>query len=255
MPDLEDSLALLARVLVREHRFQGYTDVLSVSRRGGRAGALLGALLLLAGGCKSATTPEVQRLHARAVYEQAQSDFGAGNVSVALSEFRQAVALDPGNATYHNALGLLLLYMKLPPTIAEAMSEFQKAVDIDDGNAEAHQNLGAALAEQSRWEEAIAQWRKALAIPTLRTPDVAQHNLGWALYNLGRYQEAEGALQLALRLNPKQAAAYYTLGLVLFREGRSADARAAFQRAQQLDPKSPAGLAATEYLKALGEGG
>ena len=58
------------------------------------------------------------------------------------------------------------------------MGEFQKAVTLDDGNAEAHQNLGVALAEQSRWEEASAQYRKALALPTLRSPDVAQHNLG-----------------------------------------------------------------------------
>lgn len=228
---------------------------LSVSRRGGRAGALLGALLLLAGGCASATPPEVERLHARALYEQGQIDFGAGAVNVALSQFRQAVALDPGNATYHNALGVLLLHMRLPATIAEATGEFQKSVELDDRSADAHQNLGAALAEQARWEEAIAQCRKALALPTLRTPDVAQHNLGWALYNLGRYQEAEGALHLAIRLNPKLAAAHYTLGLVLFREGQAAQARAAFRQAQQLDPTSPAGLAATQYLKALGEGG
>ncbi len=229
--------------------------VLSVSRRGGRAGGVLGALLL-AGGCASATPTAVDRLHARAVYEQGQSDFGAGNVNGALFELRQAVALDPGNSTYHNALGFLLLYMRLPATVTEAMGEFQKAVALDDGNAEAHQNLGVALAEQSRWEEASAQYRKALALPTLRSPDVAQHNLGWALYNLGRYQEAEGALQLAIRLNPKLAAAYYMLGLVLLRQDRrAAQARAAFQQAQQLDPTSPAGLAATQYLKALGDGG
>ena len=229
--------------------------VLSLSRRGAGAGGLLGALLL-AGGCASATPTAVQRLHARALYEQGQSDLGAGNVNGALSEFRQAAALDPGNSTYHNALGFLLLNMRLPATVAEAIGEFQRAVALDDGNAEAHQNFGVALAEQSRWEEASAQYRKALALPTLRSPDVAQHNLGWTLYNLGRYQEAEGALQLAIRLNPKLAAAYYMLGLVLLRqEGRAAHARTAFQQAQQLDPTSPAGLAASQYLKALGDGG
>src|SRR5207253_10430449 len=165
--------------------------------------------------CAPPTRAAVERLHARAVYEQGQSDFGAGNVSGALFELRQAVALDPGNSTYHNALGFLLLNMRLPATVAEAMGEFQKAVTLDDGNAEAHQNLGVALAEQSRWEEASAQYRKALALPTLRSPDVAQHNLGWALYNLGRYQEAEGARPLASRLNRKPPVAYYVLAPVL----------------------------------------
>jgi Flp pilus assembly protein TadD len=236
-----------------------------VSRRA-TAGALACALLLVAGGCRSSTRPEVQRLHARAVYEQGQADFEARNVKMALAEFRQAAALDPGNAAYHNALGAVLLYMRTPETIAEAIGEFRKGVAIDDANPDLHQNLGAALAEQaqglppgaqsrSRWEEAAAQCRKALALPTLTTPEVAQHNLGWALYNLGRYDEAEGAVRLAVRLNPDQAALSYTLGLILFAEGRATDARAAFQRAQQMDPQSPAGLAAAQYLKALGEGG
>jgi Flp pilus assembly protein TadD len=50
-------------------------------------------------------------------------------------------------------------------------------------------------------------------------------------------------------------AAYYNLGLVLSAENRSDEARVAFRRARQLAPETPFGQAASERLKALGDGG
>lgn len=230
---------------------------LRVSRFAAGLGLLL-TLAMGAAGCAAAKKEEVQRLHARAVYERGQADLRDGNVNVALSEFRQAVALDPAAATYHNGLGLVLLNMKLPETVAEAAAEFRKAIDIDREDAEAHHNLGVALAEQSRWKEAVAEYRKALALPTFPTPDLGQYNLGWALYNLGDYREAEEVLRFAIRLNPPpptMPAAYYTLGLVLLKEGRAEEAKGAFRHAREMAPNSTWGLAAAEHLRALGDGG
>ena len=101
----------------------------------------------------------------------------------------------------------------------------------------------------------MAAYRKALAMPTFARPDMAQHNLGWALYNLGRDAEAEEALRLAIRLEPSLEGAHYILGLVLVRQGRRDEARAQFRRARELAPDSPFGQAAALHLKALGEGG
>ena len=230
--------------------------LLKESRHRARVSALLVSLLAVAG-C-AAKPSAVDRLQARAAYERAQADLRDGQIKPALSGFRQAAALDRGNAAYHNALGVVLLHMKLPETLTEAVAEFRTAIDIDDAYAEAHHNLGGALAESSRWKAAIAEYRKALALPTFAMPDVGRVDLGWALYNVGRYQEAEEALRFAIRLNPPNPtlpAAYYTLGLVLLQQSRGEEAKAAFRRARAADPNSTWGLAAAQHLRALGEGG
>ncbi|PYM89510.1 MAG: hypothetical protein DME08_25090 [Candidatus Rokuibacteriota bacterium] len=90
---------------------------------------------------------------------------------------------------------------------------------------------------------------------TVPTPETTYQNMGMALLNLKRYREAEEALRFAISLNPKQEAPYYHLGLVLTAENRRDEARAAFRRVRDLSPQSPFGQAATERLRALGEGG
>jgi tetratricopeptide (TPR) repeat protein len=212
-------------------------------------GVCLGALW--AAGCAT-RTPELQRIRARAAYERGLSDLREGRPALALSALREAVALEEGNAVYHNALGLLLLDLKRQP---EALAEFSRAVELDPTLGDAQQNLGVALAEAGRWEEAIAAYQKVLSIAGYPTPDIAYHNLGWAEYNMGRYREAEEALRLAVRLDPQQPGYYYTLGLVLLRTGIREEAKAAFRRARELGPDSPFAAAASLHLRALGEGG
>ena len=110
-----------------------------------------------------------------------------------------------------------------------------------------------ALAESGRWEEAVQEYRKALALPGYAAALLAHHNLGWAYYNLGKLREAEEALTLTLRLEPSMASAHYHLGLVLLKAGRREEARASFSRARELAPESEVGQAAREHLRALGE--
>src|SRR5262249_28170531 len=81
------------------------------------------------------------------------------------------------------------------------------------GLADAHFHLGTAYAENGRWEDAVASYRKALALPTLAIPDLVHQNMGLALYHLKRYPEAESSLRFALSLDPKMQAGYYNLGL------------------------------------------
>ena len=116
-------------------------------------------------------------------------------------------------------------------------------------------HLGTALAEQRRWEDAAAAYRRAIALPRLSTPDLAYQNLGLALYHLKRYREAEESLRFALHLEPQLQAAHYSLGLVLAAGSRRDEARAAFRRARELGADSPFGQAAVKQLKELGEGG
>lgn len=214
---------------------------------------LVAALALSLAGCASASgVSETQRLHARAAYERGLAAMGARQGAQALTAFQEAIALDASVPVYRNMLGLLYLQLRRPDL---AIEQLRQAVAIDPSYAEGHLNYGVALAETQRWEEAVVEYRRALALPTLASPHLAHQNLGVALYNLKRYQEAEQELTFAIGLSPRMEGAYYNLGLVLTAEGRKDEARKAFLHARDLDPKSPFGRAAVERLRDLGGGG
>ncbi len=216
--------------------------------------ALIVPVLVVAwlGGCRSAEEEQVRRLQARAAYEQGIKNLADKRVGLGMASLQEAVSLDPGNALYRNALGVVNLDLGRKP---EAQEHFQRAVALDPIYAEAHHNLGLAHAEQGRFEEAIGFYRKALALPTYSTPDVAYHNMGYAYLNLRKLKEAEEAFRLAIQLEPKRPSAHYWLGVVLVEGGRRDEAKASLRTARDLDPASLIGRSAVEVLKALGEGG
>jgi protein O-mannosyl-transferase len=101
-------------------------------------------------------------------------------------------------------------------------------------NPRANLNLGQALLEQGRWAEAAGQFEAALRLQ----PDyVAAHNyLGLACLQLDRLDEAGGHFASALRLNPAMGEAAYNWGNALARAGRMAEAAGRFEYALRLDP-------------------
>lgn len=212
--------------------------------------SLLAAILLA--GCAPSVDQEVQRLQARSLYEQGLKSLANKQISLALTSLKEAVKLDPAEPVFRNTLGVLLLDLHKP---AEAEAEFRKTIELDPGYAEAHHNLGLSFAEQGHWEQAIASYKKALSLPIYPTPEVGYYNLGRAYAQTGKGQEAEEALRTAIQLDPKLGAAYYQLGLVLVSAARQDEAKAAFRQARDLEPTSPFGQAASQALKALGEGG
>ncbi len=223
-----------------------------MSTQAGVATVLLAAVFLVAG---CATTPRVspmQQLQAQDSFERGAAAIERGELAAAMTAFQQAVALDPTKALYRNALGVALIKLSRPDLAAV---QLRRAIELDPEDAESHLNLGTALAEQQHWGEAVTQYETALKLPRLFSPDTAHQQLGVALYNLKRYNEAEAELRFAISLEPKLQVAYYNLGLVYLAQGRSADARAVLTQARTLDPNSRIGMAAFERLKALGEGG
>jgi len=207
---------------------------------------------LLAGCASTNQSAEIKRLRARAAYDRALQHVKDKEASPALTAVQEAIALDDSVPVYWNTLGWIYLQLGRPDI---AFSPFTKALQLDPAFGLAQENVGVALSELGRWEEAVAAYRKAILMGTVPTPETTYQNMGMALLNLKRYREAEEALRFAISLNPKQEAPYYHLGLVLTAENRRDEARAAFRRVRDLSPQSPFGQAATERLRALGEGG
>jgi len=217
----------------------------------GAVGALVLSLPLLLSACASTEDREVRKLQARSTYEQGLRNLGEKRVSLGMAAIKEAVELDPENATYHNTLGVVLLDLKRP---AEAQAAFQAALEIDKNNPEAHHNLGLAYAEQGRFDEAITAYKKALAFPAYATPEVAYYNLGNAYIRLGKAPEAEESYRAAVQLEPTLISAHYGLGLALMRGGKRDQAKESFRTARDLDPASPFAEAARIALKQLEDG-
>lgn len=134
-------------------------------------------------------------------------------------------------------LPLVLLTRRQAGHWRDSFSLFEHALAATEGNNLAHNNLGAALADQGRREEAIAHFRAALAIH----PDYpsARLNLAKNLLELGRTVEAEQDYRAVLRLRPDDPTALLNLGALLGRQGRTAEARRLLEAALASRPECP----------------
>ncbi len=108
------------------------------------------------------------------------------------------------------------------------------ALACTSDNYVAHSNLGSALVDRGRFDEAIAHYRKALEIQ----PDnaVVHAGLGTALVSLRRFDEAIGHYRKALEINPDYADAHYFLGVALADQGRFAEALGYYRKALEIEP-------------------
>lgn len=98
----------------------------------------------------------------------------------------------------------------------------------------AHNNLGVALVETGRADEAITHFEKALVLrPTYAE---CENNLGDALNQLGRSTEAIPHLESALRLQPRYAEAMNNLGVAFMATQRPDEGLAHFAEAIRLKP-------------------
>jgi len=230
---------------------KGNRAVASLSRRGG-ALLFVTCLLVLAAGCGTTQSEELQKLQAKNSYENAVRNLTANRLALGMAALKEAIQLDPQNAQFHNTLGLVYLNLGRP---IDGQAEIEMAIELDKNNADYNHNLGIALAQQGKFEEAIVAYKKALSFPTYSTPEVAYYNMGEAFIRLRKPQEAVESFRAAIQLEPTMVAAHYGLGLALSQAGKPDEAKAAFRQARDLDPASPFSELAKHALKQLGEGG
>jgi protein O-mannosyl-transferase len=118
----------------------------------------------------------------------------------------------------------------------DAVAQYEKALEIYPNYLEAHGNLGLALFQKGEVDDALAEYQKALAI----NPSYVQahYNLGVALFQKGQLDEAMAQFQKALEINPNHANAHYNLGVALFQKGQLEEAVSQFQKALEIHPNS-----------------
>lgn len=137
---------------------------------------------------------------AQSVFEQGQGQLANGDIEGALASFKQVRTLqDNGLAAFYEGYTL----QQLGSTrIREAVPAYQRALqDYPDSDIILN-NLGYAYIQTGRYDLALDNLNRALAI---NASNVNAHiNLGLTNYNLGRYAEAVKAFDAALALEPNQ---------------------------------------------------
>jgi len=98
----------------------------------------------------------------------------------------------------------------------------------------ARNNLGLALADQGKLDEAIQQYDRALQLNP--NSAYAHNDRGNALLKQGKLPEAIQEFEWALRLNPNYAEACYNLGIALADEGKPDEAIRYYEKALQIKP-------------------
>ena len=111
---------------------------------------------------------------------------------------------------------------------------FRYIVSHNPTARDAHLNLGKALFESGRAEEALAAYHIAVA----QRPDSykAQFSVGLVLAHLGWLAEAEPYLRRTLELNPHYRDAHFVAGRTFAGLGRLDEAERHYLRALELDP-------------------
>jgi tetratricopeptide (TPR) repeat protein len=154
----------------------------------------------------------------------------AGRALDAQSCCRQALAIAPDHADALHLMGLLLLDAK---QYDHAVDWFSRAIRHDPKPLYLT-NLGTALLAQSRFEEALQVFDKALQ---LKSDDAELWtNLGRALVEVGRPADAILTFQQALRLNPQHWDAICRSALLLLDLERYEEAINHFERCEELRP-------------------
>ena len=154
------------------------------------------------------------------------------------------------------ACGTTLRAQDLPPALAERFSQAVaalKAGDLDAAErglrgvlasggdrAFVHHNLGIALEQRGRHEEAVAEFQAAARLDPAFGP--ARLLAGTSLLELGRAREARTALQHAVRLMPTAAAAHLQLADACERLGDIGCLVRALKAASDLAPRDPDAL-------------
>jgi tetratricopeptide (TPR) repeat protein len=114
------------------------------------------------------------------------------------------------------------------PMTQSSLARTQDAMTLSD--------LGTAERETGRLDEAVATYRRAIALdPSAPYPHL---DLGKALTRAGRPAEALAETEDAVRLGPGISEAHFDLGVLRFRSGQFAAAADAFREAFRLDPGS-----------------
>ena len=122
----------------------------------------------------------------------------------AIREFRRALSLNPSLDEARNQLARIYFHIG---AFDEALQESREAVRTNPSNNLAQLRIGQTLNFQLKFEQALSVLR---AIPQDVNPALVGSETAWALFNLGRKEEASLLLEQLLRDYPEDNGGVFT---------------------------------------------
>ena len=116
----------------------------------------------------------------------------------------------------------------------DSVTLFEHALRVTEHNSVAHNNLGTALMDRGRYDEAAIHFLKAFEEAPSNTD--ALNNLGVMLLVLGKPADAVSVFKNVLERMPTDATVECNLGVAFMQQGNAEAARRHLMRALQLDP-------------------
>jgi tetratricopeptide (TPR) repeat protein len=147
---------------------------------------------------------------------------------------QEALRLNPKSHEAHACLGEI---HHAKGRNREAIAEFKKSIAVKPDYAMAHYNLGTVYRELGRDREALVFLQRAVQHDSAHAS--ARYNLAAAYMDAGRYDEAIPELQAAVKLKPEAADAHKLLALAYYKQGHYDQAIAEGEIALRLDPRNP----------------
>ena len=181
------------------------------------------------GASSKAQTARAHLMLGRALMQMAQ-------YPEAIKEFKAAVALDP---QFENTYALGMAYLALPDKASAAAVFAKIAAGVGD-TADIHMEFGRAYGESSYPDEAIEEFKKALA-KNNKLP-FAHYSLGAAYLNRSgdsAFPLAEVEFRKELAIRPDDAFSYPQLGRIAMSRHDYKEAESDLKRAAALDPRNP----------------
>jgi TolB-like protein/DNA-binding winged helix-turn-helix (wHTH) protein/Flp pilus assembly protein TadD len=149
----------------------------------------------------------------------------------------RAIALDAGSAEAHAALAVTRMYYDWD--WAGAQASFARALELDPGRAPTHHAHAGLLSAKGRHAEALLAIDRARALDPLSA--AVNGDIGWYLYFARRYDDAIAQYRKALELEPELAWVHSFLFDAYVAKGDMAGAKAQ-ALAAMLHAKAPRSL-------------
>lgn len=180
--------------------------------------------------------------------------YRANNVGVAFLEqfkwregveaFERALKLDPKLSLARSNLAIAFYNL---PDIAASEREAKAVAAAEPGMPQPHYILGLIARSQNRTEDAIADFKRVLAIDP---DDVgANVNLGQVYAQLRQFDQAIAAFRQAVAAEPYNVTGVYNLGTALLRSGEKEEGQQMLARFQQLRTSGAGTSIGPSYLE------
>ena len=167
-------------------------------------------------------------------------------VTDSLGLLEHAVAKD--STKFDNLYALGIMYLDREKNL-EAAKVFAKANQVKPKNVKVLVNLGVALDNLSRADDAQAYYKQAIALSP--QDSLANCRLATSLYAQGKFGDSIPLLRELIAKQPRWPCAYFTMGVAFADAGLYRDAIRMWKKVVELSPTSPEAQSAKESIDVL----